>query len=220
MYDPAKIEGLLQNIFPATIAVKAVFSVEKAHILTKNELIYLKNITAKERAEGFIMGRIAAHETMNSISLAGDILRHENGSPNWPDGITGSISHKNGIAIAAVGQKIHLQSIGLDVEKILIDEKILVRIAKPEEQRWINEDKSNSARRLTQLFAAKEALYKALFPLTKTFFGFKDATLLWENDSFNAHITKTMPAVTLSSQYKVLISQHEDLVFAGISISN
>ena len=44
------------------------------------------------------------------------ILKGRDGEPIWPFDIVGSISHKDAIAVAAVGKKKRYKGIGVDIE--------------------------------------------------------------------------------------------------------
>jgi enterobactin synthetase component D len=57
-----------------------------------------------------------------------------------------------------------------------------------EEQQWIGE----SGERLLRLISAKEALYKALYPLTKRYFGFLAARLTPTTSGFQAELVETL----------------------------
>ena len=73
------------------------------------------------------------------------------------------------------------------------------KIACESELGWIEEAPDKEQQRTLLLFSAKEALYKALNPITGTYFGFSDAELEWNNNdsSFEATLMKD-----LNSEFK------------------
>jgi 4'-phosphopantetheinyl transferase EntD len=61
----------------------------------------------------------------NTAALREALIPAESGAPVWPDGVIGSISHKQNIAIALVATSAispHLSSIGVDIEHAVASE--------------------------------------------------------------------------------------------------
>jgi 4'-phosphopantetheinyl transferase EntD len=88
------------------------------------------------------------------------------GAPIWPAGVTGSFAHDDRVAVAAIGRRCDVDSVGIDVEAAAaLPPELLELVATPQEQRRICDDSCHG--RL--LFAAKEAVYKAVYPLDQTF---------------------------------------------------
>ena len=96
--------------------------------------------------------------------------------PLWPDGWIGSISHTDDIAAALVAPASAVSLLGLDIEAIM-GADLAAGIA-PE----ILPELSNlSETDVTKGFSGKEALYKALYPLTGQFREFSAAEILQIN---------------------------------------
>jgi 4'-phosphopantetheinyl transferase EntD len=114
------------------------------------------------------------------------ILTGVGGAPMWPDGIRGSMTHCAGYAAAAVGTTPRISTIGIDAEPDApLPDGVLNVVATQIEQCRLpvmrpesveRRDSTDSARIATQrmpdspnwdrlLFSAKEAVYKAWFPL-------------------------------------------------------
>jgi 4'-phosphopantetheinyl transferase EntD len=93
------------------------------------------------------------------------------GAPIWPAGITGSFAHDDHVAVAVVGKCSDVGALGIDVEpaKVLPPE-LLQLVATPQERRNVCDDPYCG--RL--LFAAKEAVYKAVYPLDREFLDYHD----------------------------------------------
>lgn len=102
-------------------------------------------------------------------------------APQWPPGLTGSITHAHGRAAALVGLDHDWQGIGLDLETLLSDgqaQEIAGDILTPDEQsRLTRLPGSQQAQQVTLTFSVKESLFKVLFPLTGQPFYFQDADL-------------------------------------------
>lgn len=133
------------------------------------------------RARTYVGGRLAIREAFRQAGLAepGAILTGEGGEPQLPPGTAGSISHKEHLAVAVASGREGIDTLGIDVETTapgLID--IGRRVLRPEEIAAL--DHLPEAARLSQtrrIFSAKEAVYKAGYPLCRRFFGFHDALM-------------------------------------------
>jgi 4'-phosphopantetheinyl transferase EntD len=93
------------------------------------------------------------------------------GAPLWPAGVTGSFAHDDRVAVAVIGKCRDVAALGIDVESTeLLPPELLELVATPQEQQKISDDPYRG--RL--LFAAKEAVYKAIYPLDQEFLDFHD----------------------------------------------
>ncbi|GAA4393316.1 4'-phosphopantetheinyl transferase superfamily protein [Ornithinibacter aureus] len=133
-----------------------------------------------ERVAEFATGRECARTALREIGVVTSdhpILADPHGAPLWPAGVIGSITHTAGWtgAVAARqgtgvrGHRTGLASIGLDAEVMapLPDGVLDVVATSPERAELHLLDKSHPGTPWdTLLFAAKEATYKAWYPLT------------------------------------------------------
>jgi 4'-phosphopantetheinyl transferase EntD len=95
-------------------------------------------------------------------------------APVWPNGITGSITHTSGYCLAAAAKLEHLRSIGIDAEIVgAVDENAGAVILTDRDRRAILNTVDFDLGR-TLVFAAKEALYKAQYPITRSWLDFSD----------------------------------------------
>jgi len=129
----------------------------------------------RERLQTFSTGRSCARKAMEFMGYAAmPIPAGKDRAPIWPSGITGSISHTQGLAGALLCTIDHHPSIGLDIERstavdrslwdMLFDESELERISRatiPDEL-------------ATLYFSLKEAYYKMQYPLTRRFLDFRE----------------------------------------------
>ena len=99
------------------------------------------------------------------------ISKTSSGAPLWPAGIVGSLAHDERVALAAVARKDDFLALGVDIEPAEeLPEELVGIIATPSERSHYGQ----SLLRSRQLFAAKEALYKAFFPIDHHFLDFHD----------------------------------------------
>lgn len=103
------------------------------------------------------------------------ILKGERGAPIWPKGIVGSLTHCAGYRGAALAYSLQVRSIGIDAEPHgPLPEGVLDSVSLPQERAWLAAQAGDlHLDRL--LFCAKEATYKAWFPLTGRWLGFEEA---------------------------------------------
>jgi 4'-phosphopantetheinyl transferase EntD len=137
---------------------------------------------AKRRNE-FITVRYCARLALGELGLAAvPILKGDKGEPCWPDGVVGSLTHCAGYRGAVVGRGAAVRSVGVDAEPHdVLPDGVLDAISLPEERKevaalpaGVHWDRI--------LFCAKEATYKAWFPLTKRWLGFEDAHITFDVD--------------------------------------
>jgi 4'-phosphopantetheinyl transferase EntD len=142
-----------------------------------DEATAIARAVPKRRAE-FAAGRSAARAAMAEIGLpSAAIPQGGDRAPIWPAGLSGSIAHCDTCCIAAVALKEHCPALGVDIEPATpLDPDLVAVICTPEERTWLaNEPNPGLAAKV--IFSAKEAVYKAQYPLTNKVIGF-DAVIL------------------------------------------
>ena len=168
--------------------------------LFPEEEVAIAKAVEKRRLE-FISARGCARKALEGIGYQpGPIGSGERGEPIWPAGVVGSITHCAGYRACAVAKSSEIVTIGIDAEPhAALPDKLLPRIARPEElpalRRLDAERPQVHWDRL--LFSAKEAVYKAWFPLAERWLGFEDAIVEFDPDScsFRAKLLVPGPAV-------------------------
>ena len=102
------------------------------------------------------------------------LLRTPSGPPAWPEGIIGSLAHDDDMAVVAVTPVGHISSLGIDVEPAQpLPEDVFALVATPADRTDATD--RHLAGRI--LFAAKEAVYKAVYPLDREVLGYEDITV-------------------------------------------
>ncbi|MFD5733324.1 4'-phosphopantetheinyl transferase [Streptomyces sioyaensis] len=128
------------------------------------------------------------------------ILRGAAGAPQWPSGVVGSMTHCPGYRAAVVARAGAFRSLGIDAEVHQpLPDGSLRMIASPAERRHLAELPRLGAEVHwdTLLFAVKESVYKAWYPLSGTVLDFADAEVVLdpENGRFSARLSASGPAV-------------------------
>lgn len=133
-----------------------------------------------KRILDFSTGRYCAREALAALDISRtEILIGTHREPLWPNGISGSISHAEGLAGAIVGRLDKITSVGLDIEiKGRVSEEMWYLLFTDNEQKFLH-DLPPDLRDYysTAFFSLKESFYKFQFPLTKTFLNFTDVEL-------------------------------------------
>ncbi len=143
----------------------------------------------------FALGRAAARDALREFGIESVAIgRGSAGEPIWPSGVVGAISHSPEVAVAVVGRATDYAGLGIDVEELARGPTARAArlVCRPSEMAWV--DPESGTRRLTMLFSAKEAVFKALFPIEQVWLGFADAELTWQadRDAFEARVLKSV----------------------------
>ena len=134
-------------------------------------------VTADTRRQAeFAAGRECAHAALAELGApAGPVVPGRAGEPRWPAGIVGSLTHCADYRACAAARAETIAAIGIDAEPARpLPAGLIETVAIPAERHPLAE------LRLARpelpwdllLFSAKEAVYKAWFPLTGHRLGF------------------------------------------------
>jgi 4'-phosphopantetheinyl transferase EntD len=182
------VATLLSNVLPgvgAVVAAEMYTDPPELAPLPEEEPLIAKSV-AKRRNE-FITVRYCARAALRELGVAPvPILKGEKGEPCWPDGIVGSLTHCEGYRGAAVGRQGEVRSVGIDAEPHdVLPEGVLDAISLPAERAELSAlPPGLHWDRI--LFCAKEATYKAWFPVTRRWLGFEDAHITFDVDDTGA----------------------------------
>ena len=176
---------------PEVVAVTdAELGLDEAAVLASLYPVEAEQIAgavAGRRAD-FAWARACAREAMTRLGVpSGPIVRGGRGMPVWPPGLVGTLTHTDGLRAAALAPADRVRSVGLDVEPHeALAAGVLEAVSLPEEAAWVRaiSAEMGSVHWDKLLFTAKEATYKAWFPLTRRWLGFEDAhiTLVPDRD--------------------------------------
>ena len=181
---------MLPNPFPDHISFCLLpihsTSNQKLHPAEEN---YFSQLSSVSRKEHYRSGRICAGEVLSKLGTRGQpVLRDpQTREPLWPEGISGAITHSGNWAAAAAGKTSDVLGIGIDLEDLerQVDSRISRHVCIPEEQKWLQEcGEDFLEQNLKIIFSAKESIFKAFFPYTRTYLHFHDARILMEQTLF------------------------------------
>jgi 4'-phosphopantetheinyl transferase EntD len=184
---------MLEQILPCEVAVVEAFRDDPAATLFPGERAVIARAIARRRTE-FATGRSCARAALARLGEPpAPILRGPRGAPQWPAGVTGSITHCAGYRAAAVARIGDVLALGLDAEpneKLPdgVPETIALAEERDELARLAAAEPGICWDRL--LFSAKESVYKAWFPMTRQWLDFKSAHITVDplNGTFRARL--------------------------------
>lgn len=141
------------------------------------ERVALGRAVEKRRRE-FVAGRACAREALARLGVAAvAVPSGADGEPLWPAGIVGSITHCEGYRACAVAWSDAVVGLGIDAEPNRpLPGGVLEEVAHGRERDLLADGAvGQDIGRL--LFSAKEAVFKAWFPMTRRRLGFADVEL-------------------------------------------
>ncbi|RJO74771.1 4'-phosphopantetheinyl transferase superfamily protein [Nocardia panacis] len=136
----------------------------------------------EKRRRDFIGARHCARLALEQLGEQPVAIgKGERGAPVWPRGIVGSLTHCEGYRAAALGHAVLFRSIGIDAEPHgELPEGVLDSVSLAPEREWLRANADAGLHLDRLLFCAKEATYKAWWPLTSRWLGFEDAHITFE----------------------------------------
>jgi 4'-phosphopantetheinyl transferase EntD len=187
----------IANLFPEGVVAFEGKDVAATEHLFDTER-YCVEHAVESRLQEFASGRACARAALAQLGLSAmPIPAGPDRAPIWPLGYAGSISHANGHCVAVATrttQRNHgLTSLGVDIEQLgvvtpdlwpqLMHSKEIERLqALSEMERTLT---------ATLVFSAKEAFYKAQFPLTRSWLDFDDVVVEVCAQTYVVHINNT-----------------------------
>lgn len=102
--------------------------------------------------------------------------RGPGGDRLWPAGLVGSVSHKGTVVAVATASRRRLPALGVDIE--LVDRDDASRLARLVPSGTVPRNLPKRAG-ATVVFSAKEASFKAQYPITSLRLGLDDLEILW-----------------------------------------
>ncbi|MEU4089577.1 4'-phosphopantetheinyl transferase family protein [Streptomyces aureus] len=177
---------MIRQILPPAVAVADTTADLIDSPLFPEEQPYLADSVEHRRRE-FVTTRGCARTAMTALGVPpAAVGSGPKGEPEWPAGVTGSMTHCDGYRAAALSHSREFHSIGIDAERHEpLPEKLADYVTGPDERAHLRElGRSHPAVHwATVLFSAKETVYKAWYPLARRWLGFRDARLTFDPDA-------------------------------------
>lgn len=169
------LDAALCNLLPAGIEYAAGPIPEASRFRFQAESERMRTAGDYRKRE-FVAGRDCARAALNRAGFSqGPILADEDGVPVWPEGACAAISHSKGYCAAIAARSSRFRMLGLDLEKTnRLSPSAALRVVHPNEQSFVQNDRKKGS----LIFCAKEAFFKAQFPIWRTQGNFHDLELV------------------------------------------
>jgi 4'-phosphopantetheinyl transferase EntD len=198
---------VIEEILPAAVAAVEAFDDPPDALLYPEEEAVVARAVDKRQRE-FTSARVCARAALATLGLPpAPILPGQRGAPGWPNGVVGSMTHCSGYRAAALAHARDVLTIGIDAEvHEALPAGVLDLVSVPDERprlrRLAADEPAVCWDRL--LFSAKEAVYKAWFPLTRAWLDFTEADLtLHRSGGFSARLLVPGPVSGFEGRWLV-----------------
>src|SRR5271165_137759 len=213
--QPAQLSERFQALFPPGVIAVEMSSAGEIATLLPEEAACLGRSVPK-RAQEFAAGRACARRALAEFGVVDFPLTvGQQREPLWPELYVGSITHTSGLCAAVVAERKRFLGIGVDIEIAGgVTPELWPSICVAEERSWLASlPDTRRATAATLLFAAKEAFYKAQFPLVRERLHFHEIRIevpIWDapQGSFLARPLRTVriaqfAALPLRGQFRL-----------------
>lgn len=171
----AALQRTLEAMTPAGVALacRAIRAGDEAGLLPEEAVSIASTRLERRRASG--AARLAVRSLLRARGIgACAIPRAPSGEPIWPEGWTGSLAHDPTWAVAALGRLGEIGTLGIDVEPAdPLPDDILALVVRPDDRL----PASGAPLDARLVFSAKEAVYKATFPLHRRVLDYDDIAI-------------------------------------------
>lgn len=189
----------LQAAIEKRFSLRAGFVIKTGAVTDRKNELLQEEVQGLESASGirwkeYSTGRALSHELMQELGMQVEPVRRDKGrAPLWPDPVCGSITHSRELAVAMLASCAHCRSLGIDLEQIeRLDARFASKVLTDSEQQLALLQPLH----LAVAFSAKEAGYKAAYPLVRRYIGFKEAevSIDWQQSRFALRYVGQHPA--------------------------
>jgi 4'-phosphopantetheinyl transferase EntD len=212
---------VLQDLLPSSVVTAEAFADDLGEPCFPGEEDLVATAVDGRRRE-FVTARRCAREALARLGFGPAPIRSgPRREPVWPAGVAGSITHCAGYRAAAVARVTDVVSLGIDAEPHApLPSRVLPAVTTPGDREHLADlaaqDPAVHWDRL--LFSAKEAVYKAWYPVTRRWLGFEDASLTVDRvrGTFAARIHIESPWPALHGRWLVA----GGLVLAAVTVTD
>jgi 4'-phosphopantetheinyl transferase EntD len=175
----ARRVSLIATLVPASASAE-MFSDVPESTMFSDEAAAVAGAGAERRRE-FGTVRWCARKALRQLGVpAVPILPDGDRAPRWPVGVVGSMTHCAGYRAAVVARSGQLRGVGIDAEPhAALPADMLDLVLRDEERARLRAlaDADPLVHWDRLVFCAKEAVYKAWFPLTGRWLDFEDVSI-------------------------------------------
>jgi len=226
--NPARLSDQFRDLFPCGVVAAELRGSADPELLLEAELVYLGRAVPK-RIQEFTAGRLCARLALSEFGVRDFPIRAAvDRQPIWPENFVGSISHTGGMCAAVVAERRRFIGLGVDVEIVGdVTEEIWPSICLPAEAARVNSlPHVERAAAIALIFSAKEAFYKAQFPVVREWLNFQDLHTeleAWAHGNIGGEIMLCPTRPLAIAEHVVLpirarYRYHEKFVSVGVAL--
>ena len=214
VFRQAAVEAGLSRLFPPGVAVAVVAIGADPPALLPDEAAAVAGAVPARVAE-FAAGRLAARRAMAALGHPPMPIPVGPGrEPVWPRGLAGSIAHVGAVAAAALRAGLPL---GLDLElDEALEPELWPLICSPAELAAL--PVADRGRAVRRIFSAKEAVYKAQYPVTGQLIGFQAVAITLVDGGFVARFRQDVGPLLQGHRMQGRMMRAGGLILTGVAI--
>jgi 4'-phosphopantetheinyl transferase EntD len=167
---PALQQALESSAPGVAVGHRLIAPGDEAALLDEEARSIVSKVVAVRRASG--AARLVARDLLGRLGHpACPVPKVASGAPAWPPDVVGSLAHDGRIAVAAIALRREVEMLGIDVEPAEPLPLDVLDLIATERERLRHSGAPFQGR---LLFAAKEAVYKAVYPVDQVFLDYHD----------------------------------------------
>jgi 4'-phosphopantetheinyl transferase EntD len=210
--------SMISTLVPASASAEMFYDAPESTMFSTEAAAVAGAVAERRREFGTV--RYCARTALRQLGVPPvPILPGADRAPRWPAGVVGSMTHCAGYRAAVVARARELRGVGIDAEPhAALSADMLDLVVRDEERvRLLTLAAADPGRHWDRIvFCAKEAVYKAWFPLTGRWLDFDDVSITVHLDgTFGARLLGAGPR-DLEGRWKV----DRGLVLAAISLKS
>lgn len=176
---------MIETLLPAAVAAEHAYDDSLPGELYPEESAAVGRAVDKRRQE-YRTARLCARRALTRLGApVGPLLAGHRGAPQWPAGVVGSLTHCDGYRAAAVAWRQAVAAVGIDAEPDApLPAGVLDLVTVPAERLHLAGLPVAAGVAWDRLlFSAKEALFKAWYPVTGRELTFREAATRFTVDA-------------------------------------
>lgn len=168
--------SLARQLFPDSVKmVVATSDMWKRPVQAKEEAAIVTALEKRQRE--YRAGRHCAAAALAQLGIENfPLLNDQQRAPKWPENIVGSLTHCENFCCAVATNDPQISSLGIDAEPLKpLPEETTPLICNKTELSQLLASNLKEAYWATVIFSAKEAFYKAYYPIRRQYLDFLQA---------------------------------------------